>query len=219
VTTAPIRPIDPAQRSTLGAIVTEQLREHVVHGRFEPGTLLGEVSLAAQFGVSRGPVREALQRLVQEGLLRREPRRGISVPRLAASDLRDIYLAREAIEAAALAVIVSRDPARLVAELQGIVGSMHRAIGDQNDRVLADLDIAFHHAIVDAARSPRLARLYSTLIGETFAYFNMGAHHPSREEVVAQHREIAELIAARDLAALRRALARHLTDSNERGTS
>lgn len=219
MTTTPIQPIDPAQRSTLGAIVTEQLRQHVIHGRFQPGTLLGEVSLAAQFGVSRGPVREALQRLVQEGLLQREPRRGISVPRLAAADLRDIYLAREAIEGAALAVIVRRDPARLVAELGEIVVRMRRAIRDGDDPQLADLDFAFHRGIVAAARSPRLARLYATLIGETFAYFNMGAHHPRREEVVAQHAEIAELIAARDLAALRRALARHLTDSNERGTT
>ncbi|HKY61316.1 MAG TPA: GntR family transcriptional regulator, partial [Gemmatimonadota bacterium] len=88
--TTPIRPIDPSHRSTLGSLVTDQLRDHVIHGRFEPGTVLGEVNLAAQFGVSRGPVREALQRLVQEGLLRREPRRGISVPRLASADLRDI---------------------------------------------------------------------------------------------------------------------------------
>lgn len=219
MTGTPIRPIDPAQRSTLGAIVTEQLREHVIHGRFEPGTLLGEVSLAAQFGVSRGPVREALQRLVQEGLLHREPRRGISVPRLAAADLGDIYLARETIEGAALAVVVSRDPAGLVGELGAIVARMHEAIRDQDDQVLADLDFAFHRGIVDAARSPRLSRIYSTLIGETFAYFNMGAHHPRRAEVVAQHAEIVRLIAARDLAALRRALARHLTDSNERGTS
>ena len=219
MTATPIRPIEATQRSTLGAIVTDQLREHVIHGRFEPGTLLGEVTLASQFGVSRGPVREALQRLVQEGLLRREARRGISVPRLAAADLRDIYLAREAVEGAALAVIVGRDPASLVGELRDIVARMRQAIRDGNDPTLADLDFEFHHAIVQAARSPRLTRLYSSLIGETFAYFNMGAHHPRLDEVVAQHAEIAELIAARDLAALRRALARHLTDSNERGTS
>jgi DNA-binding GntR family transcriptional regulator len=217
VTATPIRPIDPAQRSTLGAIVTEQLREHVIHGRFEPGTVLGEVSLAAQFGVSRGPVREALQRLVQEGLLRREPKRGISVPRLASADLGDIYLAREAIEGAALAVIVSRGPGGLPAELDDIVERMRRAILDKDDRALADLDFTFHHRIIEAARSPRLLRLYSTLIGETFAYFNMGSHHPRRVEVVAQHAEMAALIADRNLGGLQQALKRHLTGSHERG--
>lgn len=209
--TTPIRPIDPTQRSTLGAIITDQLRDHVIHGRFEPGTILGEVSLAAQFGVSRGPVREALQRLVQEGLLRRERRRGISVPLLAAEDLRDIYVAREAIESAAVAVVVAGDTRTLATELRDVLARMRRAHLDDDWVTLADLDLAFHRRIVEAAQSPRLSRLYATLIGEAFAFFNMSAHHARRDELVAQHAQLAELIVARDVRGIRQALSRHLS--------
>lgn len=215
--TTPIRPIDPTQRSTLGAIVTDQLRDHVIHGRFEPGTVLSEVALAAQFGVSRGPIREALQRLVREGFLRREPRRGVTVPRLARSDLHDIYVAREAIEAAAVAVVVAGDTAALAAELREVVNGMERARRADDWSTLADLDLAFHRRIVEAALSPRLSRLYATLIGETFAFFNMSEHHPRRDELVTQHAELADLVAARESAGLRQALARHIMVGRDRG--
>lgn len=218
--TAPIRPIDPAQRSTLGALVTDQLRDHVIHGRFEPGTILGEVDLAAQFGVSRGPVREALQRLIREGLLRREPRRGISVPRFAPADIRDVYLARETIESAAVAVILASDaaePASAVDELATILGTlvdgMAGAAGTGDWAGVADRDMAFHRRIVEAAASPRLSRLYAMVIGETFAFFNMTAHYKGREDLVPEHRELVDRIAARDLPGYQAALARHLRES------
>jgi len=216
--TTPIRPIDPAQGSTLGAIVTDQLRTHVIHGRFEPGTVLGEVALAEQFGVSRGPIREALQRLVQEGLLRREPRRGISVPRFAAADVSDVYLAREAIESAAMAVALRGDARALAADLRAIVDRMRAAEAREDWVVVADLDMAFHHRIVEATHSPRLARLYTTVLAETLAFFNMTARSPGREQLVAEHHELAELIAAGDVEGYRRTLARHLSESVNRLT-
>jgi DNA-binding GntR family transcriptional regulator len=218
--TAPIRPIDATQRSTLGSIVTDQLRDHVIHGRFEPGTVLGEVDLAARFGVSRGPVREALQRLVREGLLRREPRRGISVPRFAPSDVRDVYLAREAIESAAMAVVLQAQPERsatpvraLVGDLRMLVEQMAVAVRAEEWVTVADLDMAFHRRIVEAAASPRLTRLYRMVSGETLAFFNMTAHYPGREDFVREHRELADLIAHGDLLGYQAALACHLSES------
>lgn len=216
--TTPIRPIDLTQRATLGAIVTDQLRAHVIQGGFEPGTALGEVALAQQFGVSRGPIREALQRLVQEGLLRREPRRGISVPRIAAADLSDVCLAREAIEGAALVVAIAGDPRPLVADLQAIVERMAAAV-ERGDWVsVAELDLAFHRRIVEATRSPRLARLYSTVLAETIAFFNMTARSPGREQLVAEHAELVALVAAGDIEGYRRTLGSHLAESVDRLT-
>ena len=214
----PIRPIDPTRRSTLGSIVTDQLRDHVIHGAFEPGTVLGEVDLAARFGVSRGPVREALQRLVREGLLRREPRRGISIPRLSPADIGDVYLAREAIESAALGIVLGLDAAdavmsELVDGLLSLVGQMDAAAATEDWVRVADIDMAFHRRIVEAAASPRLSRLYDMVTGETLAFFNMTARYPGREDLVSEHRELADIIAAGDLAGYRAALARHLSES------
>ena len=94
-------------RATFASIVTERLRASIINGSLKPGSQLSEVELATSFGVSRGPVREALQRLVQEGLLHSEPHRGVFVPVLTDQDVHDIYLAREALESAAVRSIIS----------------------------------------------------------------------------------------------------------------
>ena len=108
------RTIEPIKRSTLSSMVTERLRELVIAGSYEPGTQLSEVDLAERFGVSRGPIREGLQRLVQEGLLRSEPHRGVFIPVISPDDVHDIYLAREAIEGAAVKAICAREDLSLI---------------------------------------------------------------------------------------------------------
>ncbi len=89
-------------RTTLASMVGERIRASILDGDVVPGTQLNEVELAASFGVSRGPVREAIQRLIQEGLLRSEPHRGVFLPLLTTADIEDIFLTREALESTAL---------------------------------------------------------------------------------------------------------------------
>ncbi|HXG39746.1 MAG TPA: GntR family transcriptional regulator [Candidatus Limnocylindrales bacterium] len=212
----PKEPIEPIRRSTLSSIVTERIRELIVQGTYPPGTQLSEVELAARFGVSRGPVREALQRLLQEGLLRREPRRGISVPILSAADVADIYLAREAIEGAALRAIVEAGRGRTVAtELRRLVRQMQEAAAAERWSRVAELDMRFHTEVVAAAGSPRLTRMYASLIDETRALLAMTVSYPGREDLVEEHAELAEILGSGDLEALREALARHFSESRE----
>ena len=87
-------------RATYASLVTERLRDSIIKRELEPGQQLSEVELAKSYGVSRGPVREALQRLIQEGLLISQPHRGVFVPILSDQDVEDIYLVREALAAA-----------------------------------------------------------------------------------------------------------------------
>ena len=89
-------------RVTFASMVGERIRSNIIDGTLPPGSQLNEVELASSFGVSRGPVREALQRLIQEGLLRSEPHRGVFVPVMTDEDIDDVYLAREALETAAV---------------------------------------------------------------------------------------------------------------------
>jgi DNA-binding GntR family transcriptional regulator len=205
--------IDPVRRDTLGAIVTDRLRELVIHGRFEPGTQLSEVDLAARFGVSRGPIREALQHLLQEGLLRRDPRRGISVPVVSDEDVADLYFARETIEAAALRVVMQGDVAALAAGLREMVRGMEAGAAAQDWARVADLDMSFHASVVAAAGSPRLSRIYAGIIDETRACFAMTARYPGREDLVAEHEELADLLERRDVPAALAALDAHFATS------
>ncbi|MDQ3150864.1 MAG: GntR family transcriptional regulator, partial [Actinomycetota bacterium] len=86
--------LEPVSRESTAAIIAERLRDAIMRGVFPPGTQLGEVDLAGRLGVSRGPLREAMQRLVQEGLLRGERHRGLFVIDLGLADVRDVYAAR-----------------------------------------------------------------------------------------------------------------------------
>src|SRR6266511_1067473 len=92
-------------------------------------TQLNEMDLAERLGVSRGPLREGLQRLIQEGLLNSQPHRGVFVPVINDEDLLDIYFAREVIETAAVRrIMAATRPAELLPGLQQTVNEMARAV-------------------------------------------------------------------------------------------
>jgi DNA-binding GntR family transcriptional regulator len=202
--------IDPVTRSTLGGQVTERLRELITDGHYAPGTQLSEVELAKQFGVSRGPVREALQHLVQEGLLRRDPRRGIFVPTIDGADIADLFFVRATIEAAAMRLALQGDPAPLAEQLRAMVRAMAEATAQADWDRVADLDIAFHASVVAASGSPRLARAYAGIVDETRLYLNLTAHYPGRESLAQEHHELASMLDARDTDAILRELDEHL---------
>src|ERR1700753_2437735 len=137
------------------AMVAERIRSGILDGTFLPGAQLAEVELAAQLGVSRGPVREALQRLIHEGLARAERIRGGFVIDLDVSDARDVYFVRELVEQAAAAALVDRRDATVLGALTAIVDQME-AMTDAPWSALVDVDLAFHRTLVDAAASARL---------------------------------------------------------------
>ncbi len=212
----PRNAIRPITRSTLSSIVTERLRELVVGGTYPPGTQLSEVDLAEQFGVSRGPIREGLQRLVQEGLLRSEPHRGVFIPTMDADDVRDIYLAREVIECAAARVVMTGSLTLAVAAtLRQIVASMDEAHRQERWARMAELDMKFHLELVRAAGSERLDRMYASLIDETRVLLSMTTTYSSHGQLVSGHAEIAEAVASGDPIGAEASLHRHLSESSE----
>src|SRR5687767_6452260 len=91
-------------------IIADKLREGIIDGVFSPGDQINEAQVAAQLAVSRGPVREALHRLVQEGLLLSRPNRGVFVQELTVRDVAEIYESREVIECAAAEILTKLSP-------------------------------------------------------------------------------------------------------------
>lgn len=208
--------IDPIVRSTLSSTVTERLRELIAQGAYPPGTQLSEVELAERFGVSRGPIREALQRLVQEGLLRSEPHRGTTVPVISDEDIADIYLARLAMERAAVRIVAARGEQDQVARsLLKFVRDMKRAAAQQRWSTVADLDLRFHLEVVNQARSPRLSRMYATLIDETRVLLSLTVY-PIRNDLVDEHDALARHLEAGDIESALGDLHQHYT-ATQRG--
>jgi DNA-binding GntR family transcriptional regulator len=196
-------------------MVGERIRSSIIEGGLPPGSQLHEVELAASFGVSRGPVREALQRLIQEGLLRSEPHRGVFVPVMSADDIVDIYLAREALEGAAVRRIITTTRATAAYKaLDKVVHSMEAAEKAEDWKTVASRDLDFHTVLVASARSPRLERMFTTVISETRLCLSMlTSELKGRDFLVQEHREISEMIRAEDANGALAALTKHFDEA------
>ena len=201
-------------RATFASIVTERLRANIVDGTLEPGSQLSEVELATSFGVSRGPVREALQRLVQEGLLHSEPHRGVFVPVLTDEDVHDVYVARDALESAAIrSIIATGSTAAASASLDRFVEQMQQAEASKDWRAVGNVDLEFHVALVDATGSPRLKRMFSTVISETRLCLGVLTAADARDDLVEEHRLISEAIKEGDTVKALAVLQKHFDDA------
>lgn len=182
-------------RATYASMVTERLRANIVNGTLAPGSQLSEVELANTFGVSRGPVREALQRLIQEGLVRSEPHRGVFVPVLSDDDVRDIYLARDALESSAVRHIIATGKSPGTADqLDRLVKLMQDSEKSNDWEAVGQYDLEFHTALVASSGSERLQRMFSTVISETRLCLGVLTAADARSDLVGEHREIADLI-------------------------
>jgi DNA-binding GntR family transcriptional regulator len=203
--------IAPIDRRPTATIVAETIRDRIMDGTFGPGTQLTESALAEALGVSRGPLREAFQRLVQEGLLRPEPHRGMFVAELDGDDALDVAVAREAIERAAAARVARRGDPEALAALTALVDAMAEAAGAGRWSELAEADLRFHEALVARAGSPRLARMYATLLVETrLCLRTLPEQHRRPEDVVTEHRELLRALATGDAAAAADQVSGHL---------
>jgi DNA-binding GntR family transcriptional regulator len=209
-------PLAPLSRESSASIIADQLRSAIMDGTFAPGQQMGEVQLAHQLGVSRGLLREAMQRLVQEGLLRSERYRGLFVVELDNDDVWDIYLAREGIERAAVrAVIRKADPA-VLEPLSKIIKQMESARRKRGVS-LAKLDLQFHAQLVEASGSPRLKRVMQALLVETQMCLTRVEHrYAHAEDLVTEHREILEALLAQDEARALELMSAHMTDAIDR---
>lgn len=204
-------------RESTAGLITRQLREAIMYGRLSPGAQLSEANLAAEFGVSRGPLREATQRLVQEGLVRAEPNRGLFVKELDEHEIRDLYAARIAIETAAGRTIIRQHRQTAIAQLRDAYQTMQQAAEDGTLDRLSDADLHFHEVLVDSAGSARLQRMHQTLMVETrMCLTALQGTYRDPEDQVAEHRRIAEAIAAGDSAGLVDAIEEHMQEALDR---
>ena len=186
--------LEPLQLQSTPALIADRLRSEILEGRFPPHTQLAEVELARQLQVSRGPIREAMQRLIQEGLLRAERNRGVFVVELGLDDARDVYLARGVVERAAAAIVAKQQPEAALTELERIVGRLAASVGGAWTEVITH-DLAFHQTLVEAAGSPRLSRMFRTLIAETrLCLIRLEPFYQEGSHVVAEHQAIIEAL-------------------------
>jgi DNA-binding GntR family transcriptional regulator len=170
------------------------LRELILDGTLEPGARLRENDFAERLGIARHSFRAATQILIGEGLLRREPNRGVHVPVFGREDIEDIFKLRVALELEAVRLVteageVPEDARESVTELSALSNRApwHEVVGP---------DLRFHRAIITASGSERIARAYLGLQSEiTLCLVQLRPHYDRPAEVAAEHEELLAAIA------------------------
>ncbi|MDV7356605.1 GntR family transcriptional regulator [Rhodococcus oxybenzonivorans] len=210
--------LEPVSRQSTAEFIADRLRDAIMKGALEPGTQLGEADLAAHFQVSRGPLREAMQRLVSEGILHSIRHRGIFVTELTLDDVVDVYRSRSVIERGALEMIFD-DGLRedVYRALEAPVIAMKAAAERGDAAAVSDADQLFHQVLVESASSPRLVRAARTLLIET--RMCLGALQTTYEDIREQaqeHDELREAIRTGTREEVQELLAEHLDDAVQR---
>jgi DNA-binding GntR family transcriptional regulator len=145
--------------------LTDALRRQIIAGAIRPGEKLSELWVANRFAVARPTAKAAVDRLTNEGILRRGPRRSAVVPRLSAEDISDLYFSREPIESSAVTKLAARKEVPTAAER---ALALMRVAAEQNNHAdHTEADVSMHRALVAAVGSVRLRRMHETVMGET----------------------------------------------------
>lgn len=189
-------------------LIADELRDEIRRGVLGGGQPLPQEELAARFGVSRIPVREALLRLEGEGLVAVYPNRGAVVTRFSLEDVREIYHLRRLLEGDVLARAVRR---MNDADLKRIEAAMDRAERGAGDPDWSELDGAFHEALYAPAGHLRQSAMIAALRGTVDRYWGAYRALPDRTaDWLEDHRRIVEACRLRDAEVARQELHEHL---------
>jgi DNA-binding GntR family transcriptional regulator len=158
---AKLRPL--TNQSKLSDEAAMYLREAIVNGTLPPGTHLVEQEIAKQLGISRIPVREAIQKLAEEGLVLKEPRKGAYVQPYSDVELEEIYSLRVVLERFVIERVIANWSEQAANQLQKIADSMLKAANAGNKRRVSELDKVFHETLWELAEHNLLLEVVSGL--------------------------------------------------------
>jgi DNA-binding GntR family transcriptional regulator len=203
--------LERVPKSTLRAHVAERLRAAILSGDILPGAPLVETALSARFEVSRGPLREALRQLIEEGLVVTVPYTGTHVASLSVEDVREIYSLRTALETFAFEQAWDRRDDRFRSELRKRNESLIASIDSGDDRASIRTELELHGLVYETSSHSLLQRAWHGLRGRLQLYW--AAHHrahgrrgPRRDS----HDSYIDAAMGTDLDAMRREITNHM---------
>lgn len=198
-------------RAPAATRIADVLRERIASGLAAPGSRIVELEVARELGVSRSPVREALLRLSEEGLVAILPYRGAIVVPLQRRRLVELTEFRLALERFALERLVERGDKRALVRLRTHVAAIRRAVESGDRRHIADEDLAMHRTLVASAENALLERAYDSLLAQIRLYIGVtSARYERAEELAEEHEAILAEVERRDAPAARALLDAHV---------
>jgi len=174
-------------------IVFKTLREAIVTGELKPGERLMEIKLANEMGVSRTPVREAIRKLEQEGLVRLTARKGAEVAPINAKDLKEVLEIRKALEGLACQMACQHATEEQIQDLSRINQDIEEAIGDGDIERIARLDALFHDRIGVYSSNTQLIMILSRLKEHIYRYrLEFIADTRNKRQIIEEHEKIIQ---------------------------
>ncbi|GAB2565016.1 GntR family transcriptional regulator [Leucobacter ruminantium] len=212
--------LDAASALQRGPSLAEQayaaIQELIISGVFTPQTVLSENDLARRLSISRSPLREAIRRLQDEGMLNESGPRGFSVPPITTEFVAHLYQVRRALEgeAAFLARNIPRDE---IARVRRAMESIEADIAEGRSHSFAHGDAELHSLYIDRCGNPMLLHLIGRLQGP-LARVRVFANplHAHLRASIREHLAVLDAMEAEDPAALQRAVVRHIDGISER---
>ena len=208
------KPLNTIPQMTLEAQVLERLREAIVGGHFPPESQLNQVQIAAQFGTSRAPVRAALNKLEEEGLVHNIPHHGTFITPLDKKSVRDIYGVRAMLESYGVRLAVQCCTEQDIDRLREIITDMQNAarVGDTNDVIR--LDFLVHQFFMELSGNAVLLQTWSTLkVNVRRALSFRHRSYPDLQDIANSHVPFIQLMQSKQADEASRIMEAHIHDA------
>jgi DNA-binding GntR family transcriptional regulator len=205
----------PLGRRVFREEIREQLIEDILNGRLAPGSRIVETRIAQQFGVSQGPVREALRDLELFGFVVSLPFRGAQVREVSTQDLLEIYPIRAGLEGVAAAAAATRIDEATLTQLAELIDVMRDAANNDDHRTVVDTDRTFHHTIVKASGNRMLEHVWLTLQLSITTCVTHSVTHRSLHVIAERHVALLDALRTRDPERAEAAMRRHIEEAGE----
>jgi phosphonate utilization transcriptional regulator len=205
------------QANSLPALVQVEIEQLILRGELAVGQRINESELAARFGTSRGPIREALRGLEESRLVRSEKNRGVFVREISVAEADEIYDVREALDQLIGQRVAERATPEQLRELEAVLAEMDGATDKQDVKSYHTLNLKFHDMLVDFAGNARLIETYRLLTRGLLLFRLRGLQDGGGFAVSnTEHRAVMRAVAQRDSARAGQLLRQHATKSRAR---
>jgi len=192
-------PIKLDNYKPLRELVFEAIREAIISGHLKPGERLMEIQLAEELGVSRTPVREAIRKLEQEGLVVMVPRKGAYVADISMKDIAEVFEIRGALEGLAAELAAERATEEELERLERLLVAIGECIERQDVDGMIEKDTEFHDLLFSASHNERLVQILSLLREQIQRFRSRTLARVERMKVaLEEHKAIVEALGRRD---------------------
>jgi len=210
-------PLQPVDINTLRTRVTDSVRNAILQGVLLPGGQVNQAQIAAKLGISRGPLREALRQLEEEGLVQSYPHKGTFVTEITPAYIEEVYSIRRVLETFAVRRMVEYNDPQVFEQLRNIVTAMLRAAESGDGHQLNELDFEFHNAILLGAQHSLLMQLWKSIeVGVRRVVVLRHGIYDNLYEIVGNHPDLLAAIEARDGELAAQLLDTHIREAGEK---